>query len=297
MGEYCFILSLKHFLEEQIMYDKTKYIQKQENTRREIKKILDEFIPTLVVSPEEIDKYLHGYKGFYNYSLLNQVCATYEFLAMYGKMPDGLYATFKRFKDHERFVKKGQKGVHMIRPQKYEYEVENEETGEIQVKKGITFRPFVVFDISQTRGKPLVDNDKITGTSSMTEAEIDKVIKQHWELIITDYELVHGSTDTKNWIKLSYHENTTVNSRISTRIHEIAHIKLNHLDRNVSRPIAELEAESVAYMVTTLLGLKNKKSRLYIANWNGNDAREAVKERAQLLLKTAEDIVKLLGIE
>lgn len=279
------------------MYDKTKYIKKQEATRQEIKKILEDFIPTLVVSPEEIEKYMQGYAGFYNYSLLNQVCATYEFLGMYDKMPDGFFATFKRFKDHERYVKKGQKGVHMIRPQKYEYEVENEETGEKELKVGMTFRPFVVFDISQTSGKPLEDNSRITGESSMTEEEIDRIIKQHWELIITDYELTHGSTDTKNWIRLSYHENTTVNSRISTRIHEIAHIKLDHLNRNVSRPIAELEAESVAYMVTTLLGLKNEKSRLYIANWNGNDACEAVKERAQLLLKTAEDIVKLLGIE
>lgn len=94
------------------MYDKAKYIQKQEATRNEIKKILDDFIPTLVVSPEEIEKYMQVYIGFYNYSLLNQVCATYEFLGMYGKMPDGFFATFKRFKDHERFVKKGQKGVH-----------------------------------------------------------------------------------------------------------------------------------------------------------------------------------------
>lgn len=279
------------------MYDKAKYIQKQEATRNEIKKILDDFIPTLVVSPEEIEKYMQGYIGFYNYSLLNQVCATYEFLGMYGKMPDGFFATFKRFKDHDRYVKKGQRGVHMIRPQKFEYEVEDEDTGEKETKRGVTFKPFVVFDISQTSGKPLVDNTKISGESSMTEEEIDDIIKQHWDLIITDYELTHGSTNTKDWIKISYHESTTVNSRISTRIHEIAHIKLDHLNRDVSRSIAELEAESVAYMVTTLLGLKNEKSRLYIANWNGNDAREAVKERAQLLLKTAEEIVKLLGIE
>ena len=69
------------------------------------------------------------------------------------------------------------------------------------------------------------------------------------------------------------------------------------MDREVSRPIAELEAESVAFMVTTMLGLKNEKSRLYIANWNGLDAREAVKERSQLLIKTAQEIVELLGID
>ena len=46
------------------MYDKTKYIQKQEATRQEIKKILDDFIPTLVVSPEEIEKYTELVKNY-----------------------------------------------------------------------------------------------------------------------------------------------------------------------------------------------------------------------------------------
>ena len=214
-------------------------------------------------------------------------------------MPEGVWATFNQFKNkHGRRIKKGQRGCHMIRPQKFSYEVVDEETGETEVKEGLTFKPFVVFDLSQsTGGKPLENNNRITGNASMTEAEIDDVIKKHWKLIITDYELVHGSTNTKDYIELSYHENTTINSRISTRIHEIAHIKLNHLDREVSRPIAELEAESVAFMVTTMLGLKNEKSRLYIANWNGLDAREAVKERSQLLIKTAQEIVELLGID
>ena len=277
-------------------YDKEAWKEKRRETKKEIKRILDEFIPTLVVSPEEIEKYMGGFQGFYTYSLLNQVCATHEFIGKYGKSPEGFWATYKRFKEHGRYIKRGQQGVHMIRPQHFSYEVEDEETGEVEVKEGLKFIPFVVFDISQSGGKPLEKNDGVTGTSKMTEEEIDDVIKKHWRLVITDYELVHGSTNTKDYIELSYHDNTTVNSRISTRIHEIAHIKLNHLDRNVSRPIAELEAESVAFMVTTMLGLKNEKSRLYIANWNGLDAREAVKERSQLLIKTAEEIVKLLGI-
>ena len=280
------------------MYDKEAYKEKQKQTRKEIKKILDEFIPTLVVSPAEIEKYLGNISGYYNYSLLNQICATYEFYGRYGKMPEGVWATFNQFKNkHVRSIMRGQVGCHMIRPQRFSYEVTDEKTGEIELKEGITFKPFVVFDISQSIGPALEDNSKITGISSMSEDEIDKVIEKHWKLIITDYELTHGATNCKDFIELSYHKNTTINGRISTRCHEIAHIKLDHLNRDVSRPIAELEAESVAVMVTTMLGLKNEKSRLYIANWNGNDAREAVRERSQLLIKTAEEIVKLLGID
>ena len=280
------------------MYDKEAYKEKQKQTRKEIKKILDEFIPTLVVSPQEIEKYLAPVSGFYQYSLLNQICATHEFYAKYGKMPEGIWATFNQFKKkHNKAIKRGQTGVHMIRPQRFSYEVVDEETGETEVKKGITFKPFVVFDNSQTISLNKEKDDKITGKSSMTEEEIDKIIEKHWKLIVTDYEFQRGATDGKSFIELSYHENTTANSRISTRLHEIAHILLKHDERDVSRSICELEAESVAFMVTTMLGLKNEKSRLYIANWNGLDAREAVKERSQLLIKTSQEIVELLGID
>ena len=279
-------------------YDKEAYKEKQKATRKEIKKILDEFIPTLVVSPEEIEKYLAPGSGFYQYSLLNQICATYEFYGMYGKMPEGVWATFNQFKkQHNKIIKKGQHGVHMIRPQRFSYEVVDEDTGETEVKEGLTFKPFVVFDNSQTISLNKEKDDKITGKSSMSEDEIDKIIEKHWKLIITDYEFQRGATDGKSFIELSYHENTTANTRISTRLHEIAHILLKHKERDIPRNICELEAESVAFMVTTMLGLKNEKSRLYIANWNGLDAREAVKERSQLLIKTAEEIVKLLGID
>jgi hypothetical protein len=280
------------------MYDKTKYIKRQEATKKEIKKILDEFIPTLVVSPDEIERYLAPVNSFYSYSLLNQICATYEFYGMYGKMPEGLWATFNQFKKkHNKAIKKGQRGVHMIRPQKFSYESTNEETGETEVKEGLTFKPFVVFDNSQTISLNKEKDDKITGKSSISEEEIDKIIEKHWKLIVTDYEYQRGATDGESFIKLSYHENTTPNTRISTRIHELGHIFLKHRERDIPREICELEAESVAFMVTTMLGLKNEKSRLYIANWNGNDAREAVKERSQLLIKTAQEIVELLGID
>ena len=279
-------------------YDKAKYIKRQEATKKEIKKILDEFIPTLVVSPEEIEKYLAPVSGFYQYSLLNQICATYEFYGMYGKMPEGVWATYNQFKHkHGKSLKRRSRGVHMVRPQHYSYEVTDPETGETEVKEGLTFKPFVVFDNSQTISLNKEKDDKITGDSSMSEDEIDKIIEKHWKLIITDYEFQRGATDGKSFIELSYHENTTANTRISTRLHEIAHILLKHSERDIPRNICELEAESVSFMCTTILGLANRKSRLYIANWNGLDAREAVKERSQLLIKTAQEIVELLGID
>ena len=86
-------------------YDKEAYKQKQKETRGRIKEILNDFIPKLIVSPDEIDQYLSGFEGFYQYSLLNQCIAAYEYYATTGRQAE-MFATFKRWKEHGRFVKK-----------------------------------------------------------------------------------------------------------------------------------------------------------------------------------------------
>jgi hypothetical protein len=130
-----------------------------------------------VVSPEEIEKYLAPVSGFYQYRLLNQICATYEFYGMYGKVPEGVWATFNQFKkQHNKIIKKNQHGVHMIRPQRFSYEVVDEETGETEVKEGLTFKPFVVFDNSQT-----ISINKVKSSPSSFLKSIEELQKKEEE--------------------------------------------------------------------------------------------------------------------
>ena len=271
-------------------YDKEAYKQKQKETRGRIKEILNDFIPKLVVSPSEIDHYLSGFEGFYQYSLLNQCIAAYEYYATTGRQAE-MFATFARWKEHGRFVKKGERAVHMIRPVRYTVEVENED-GEIEEEEKLTFKPFCVFDIQSTGGKPLVDNDLIKGKSLMRYEEIKVIVEKEYPVVSSQLEIQRGST---NGEVISVSAKSSENYKISTIIHEVAHNKLGHFERDIKRSHAELEAESCAYLVTTLLGLDNQKSRLYIANWNPDDAIEVVKDRATLILKTAEEIYKTLS--
>ena len=270
-------------------YDKEAYKQKQKETRGRIKEILNDFIPKLVCTPDEIDQYLSGFEGFYQYSLLNQCIAAYEYYATTGRQAE-MFATFKRWKEHGRFVKKGERAVHMIRPVRYTVEIENDD-GEIEEEEKLTFKPFCVFDIQSTGAKALVDNDLIKGKSVMSYEEIKAVVEKEFKVFSSPLEIERGATNGE-WIRVS--EKSNENYKISTIIHEVAHNKLGHFERDVEKPKEELEAECCAYIVTTLLGLDNHKSRLYIANWNPDDAQEAVRERATLILKTAEDIYKTI---
>ena len=270
-------------------YDREAYKQKQKETRGRIKEILDDFIPKLVVSPDEIDQYLSGFDGFYQYSLLNQCIAAYEYFATTGRQAE-MFATYKRWKDHDRFVKKGERGVHMIRPVRYTVEVEDDD-GNVTEEERLTFKPFVVFDIQSTDGKPLISDDLIKGKSLMSYDEIKAVVEKEFKVVSSPLEIEKGATNGE-WIRVS--EKSSENYKISTIIHEVAHNKLGHFENHMDTPKAELEAESCAYIVTRLLGLDNQKSRLYIANWNPEDAQEAVRERARLILKTAEEIYKTI---
>ena len=270
-------------------YDRAAYKQKQKETRGRIKEILNDFIPKLVVSPSEIDQYLSGFEGFYQYSLLNQCIAAYEYFATTGRQAE-MFATYKRWKDHDRFVKKGEHGVHMIRPVRYTVEVEDDD-GNVTEEERLTFKPFVVFDIQSTGGKPLQRDDLIRGKSLMSYEEIKAIVEKEFKVISSPLEIEKGATNGE-WIRVS--EKSNENYKISTILHEVAHNKLGHFERDIAKHRAELEAESCAYLVTTLLGLDNQKSRLYITNWNPEDAQEAVKERATLILKTAEEIYKTI---
>ncbi len=270
-------------------YDRAAYKQKQKETRSRIKQILDDFIPKLVVSPDEIDQYLSGFEGFYQYSLLNQCIAAYEYFTTTGRQAE-MFATYKRWKNHDRFVKKGEHGVHMIRPVRYTIEVEDDD-GNVTEEEKLTFKPFVVFDVQSTDGKPLQRDDLIKGKSLMSYDEIKSIVEKEFKVISSPLEIEKGATNGE-WIRVS--EKSNENYKISTILHEVAHNKLGHFDRDIEKQRAELEAESCAYIVTRLLGLDNQKSRLYIANWNPEDAQEAVKERATLILKTAEEIYKTI---
>ena len=125
----------------------------------------------------------------------------------------------------------------------------------------------------------------------MSYDEIKSIVEKEFKVISSPLEIEKGATNGE-WIRVS--EKSNENYKISTILHEVAHNKLGHFDRDIEKQRAELEAESCAYIVTRLLGLDNQKSRLYIANLNPEDAQEAVKERATLILKTAEEIYKTI---
>ncbi len=76
-----------------------------------------------------------------------------------------------------------------------------------------------------------------------------------------------------------------------TLAHELAHEALHKTDRTgLTRNVAELEAESVAYVVCTHFGLDVEvRSSRYIALWDGDS--KALRASLERIAKTARAII------
>ncbi len=83
----------------------------------------------------------------------------------------------------------------------------------------------------------------------------------------------------------------TTGQQAKTLAHELAHETLHKTDRTgLTRSIAELEAESVAYVVCTHFGLDTEvRSSRYIALWDG-DAK-ALRSSLERIANTARAMI------
>lgn len=84
---------------------------------------------------------------------------------------------------------------------------------------------------------------------------------------------------------------------VKTLIHELAHVACGHEARmHEPRALLEVEAESVACIVASVAGLSTLEYSVpYVASWAENT--ETVKASATLVLKVADEILAVLGME
>ena len=83
-------------------------------------------------------------------------------------------------------------------------------------------------------------------------------------------------------------------SVVATYFHELAHCVLKHpgeLEHH-DRCTIELEAEAVAYIVSSYYGIHNDRSRYYISNWKGDPDKLAL--AGNRVVRTANQIIKTI---
>ena len=238
--------------------------------------------------------YLKVMARFHQYSFGNT-------MMIFSQRPDATQvAGFNMWKSLGRSVRKGAKGIAILAP--CTVKVTEDEAGspakveQLSVIRG--FRIVYVFDISDTEGKELpnpgatlLEGDAPEGMVAALEAQVEQAgfTVCHVEDIDGQRD-VNGSTDVVSCTVSIATSGRSSASQARTLAHELAHVLL-HTDRKTARTIAEIEAESIAFLISEHFGLVADEYTVpYIASWGASEP-DAVKATATRVLATAHSII------
>ena len=217
------------------------------------------------------------YSLFHDYSLLNTMVVGMQQMKRFGTITP--IKGFRAWNDLNRKVKRGEKALEVLFPvfgyfplkDENGLEIKDEKTGKVKMRKYVKgFIPkHINFAYSQTE---ILDKSKEEKKISKVELkQFDyKAVCEKFNIKLIPYDMVDGNC--QGYARVDKQElaiNPAATQPIKTAVHEIAHC-LMHKDSKLSRELKEVQAESVTYIVCTMLGASEqtlKESRGYIQNW------------------------------
>src|SRR5262245_50181868 len=192
-----------------------------------------------------------AYRAFHNYSLGNQLLAWAQCVQR-GIQP-GPIATFQRWKELGRYVRRGERALTLCRPVTVKRTMTADDgTEEMSAATWFVYKPFW-FALSQTEGKPLQEQSVPTWDKGRALATLD--VQE------IPFDAMNG-----NCLGFARERFISVNPvnpmRWKTRFHELAHVLLGHtLEGTLNdgeltpRNLRECEAEAVALLCCAALDL------------------------------------------
>ncbi|MEG0852937.1 MAG: ArdC family protein, partial [Angelakisella sp.] len=248
-----------------------------------------------VFSSDRYRDYLNTMSKFHRYSFRNSIL-------IHLQKPDATYvAGFNAWKTMERSVSKGEKGIQILAPAPYKKTVmvTQDERGNPlpePEEKEVTvtaFRPAYVFDVSQTQGKEL---PRLVTQLAGQVVDYDKLLHGLWEAapcpvafedIKSNANGYYQPEENRIAIKMGMSQEQT----IKTTIHEIAHAKFEH-GIETDRQMAEVQAESVAYVVCQHFGIDSSQYSFgYVASWSQGKDSSILKDCLASIQTVAKDII------
>ena len=263
--------------------------------------------------------YLSTMAKFHSYSLNNTILIAMQ------KPGATLVAGYTAWqKDHDRHVKKGEKGIQIIAPSPYKVKQERDaldpKTGKpqmdaqgnplkeiIEVERP-AFKVATVFDISQTEGKelPSIGVNELSGGVEGYDALFD-ALKATCPVPIAFEDIPSGAKGYYHTEehRIALQEGMSQMQTVKTLIHEMSHERMHShekekpVEERLSRRSMEVEAESVAFVVGTALSAEHPELKLdfsdysfgYIAGWSFGKETAELKASLGRIQATASEMI------
>lgn len=218
--------------------------------------------------------YLKTSAAFWHYSFCNQVL-------IYRQRPDASYVGgFNTWLKCGRYVRRGEKGIAILAPMFFK-----DKNADGDESKRIWFKVVYVFDISQTDGTALPElPSKSTGErgEDMLARLLRFAESRGIAVRFVESCALNGAAGTSRGKEIEIRTaETDIATQAATLAHEIAH-SLLHWDsegkrittrdgKEIGRQQRELEAESIAYVVSRYFGV-DSPSEFYLATYGINSA-------------------------
>ena len=230
---------------------------------------------------DQLLAYLSAMAKFHKYSVGNIILLSLQ------RNDASRVAGYQTWRRLGRQVKKGEKGIAIMAPI-----VRRRRKEEDEEDKVFAFKTAYVFDVSQTEGKALPEPSRVQGDPGAALHRLKAfVAEQGIELgrlpAIADAEGV-----SRNGTIL-IQPGLAPAAEFSVVVHELAHEMLHwgEQEKKPSKTVQETEAEAVAHVVCTAIGLDaNTSSSDYIGVYQGN--KETLAKSLGRIQRTASRIIE-----
>ena len=229
-----------------------------------------------------------AYSLFHAYSIGNAIAAWSQCLAR--ELTPGPIATFHRWKELGRHVRKGQKALVLCMPVTCKREREGKDGTRVEdCFTRFVWRPnwFVLSQTDGTGEPAPIAAPGWDADSALSALAIERVPFEHMDGNCQGYARAR-----------SVAVSPLAENPVKTMLHELAHVVLGHTQAaecadagELTRAEREVEAEGTAYICGSVLGIGGlEKSRGYLRAWLGEGS---VSERsAARIFKAADTILK-----
>ena len=196
-----------------------------------------------------------------------------------------------------RFVKKGEKGILILAPVIRRKAEHNSETEADESSTAVGFRAAYVFDISQTDGQALPEIGSVNGDPREYRERLATFVSKQG--IALEYSQdIAPARGTSAGGKITLLPGQSAGEEFATLAHEVAHEIMHRDERrsSTSKRVRETEAEAVAFVVCSAIGLETGTAAKDYIGLYGGDAK-LLNESLEYVQQTATQILSAIGAD